>query len=243
LSAPIGSTGVFEMEENSLMYLPFEGHGVDSTWELRLPRASNRLNFRTLADVLITFEYLALNSFDYGQQVVQNLKPTLEADRSFSFRHQFSDAWYDLHNPEVLEEQQRMVVQVTIGRDDFPSNLDRIRMKHVMLYVSRADGVREEVPVEHLKLIQADGGEVLGGAARTIDGTISTRRGNGSTWLPLTGGGAGTGGRAPFGTWELSLRNPNAAQAQQLRDWFGRDLIEDILLVISYAGQTPPWPA
>jgi hypothetical protein len=136
-----------------------------------------------------------------------------------------------------------MVVQVRIGRDDFPSNFERIAMQHVMLYFSRTDGQSQEVKVEHLKLIDSPGSEVVGGAARTIDGTISTRRGNGSTWLPLVGAGAGLGGRTPFGVWELSLRNANAAEAQQLKDWLDKDLIEDILLVISYAGQMPPWPA
>jgi Tc toxin complex TcA C-terminal TcB-binding domain len=243
LSVPIGSTGVFEMDEVGEMYLPFEGHGVDSTWELRLPRASNRFDFRTLADVLITIEYSALNSFDYANQVIQQLKPDVEADRAFSFRQQFANAWYDLHNPQLIAEPQRMVVQFRIGRDDFPSNLDDIRMRHVMLYVARADGMRQEVAVGHLKLKDAAGVEVTGGAARTIDGTISTRRGNGSAWLPLIGGGAATGGRTPFGTWELSLRNSNAAEAQQLQDWLKDEQIEDILLVITYAGRTPAWPA
>lgn len=243
LSAPIGSTGVFEMDESGEMYLPFEGHGVDGTWQLRLPKASNRFDFRTLADVLITIEYLALNSFDYGQQVIQQLKPTLQADRAFSFRHQFPDAWYDLHNPQLLAEPQRMVVQLRIERDDFPSNFERIGMQHVMLYFSRADGMRQEVRVAHLKLTDSLGREVAGGAARTIDGTISTRRGNGSVWLPLVGAGAGTGVRTPFGVWEISLQNANAAEAQQLQDWLKNDLIEDILLVITYSGRIPEWPA
>jgi hypothetical protein len=141
LSAPIGSTGVFEMDAASEMYLPFEGHGVDGTWQLSLPKASNQFDFRTLADVLITYEYSALHSFDYGQQVMQQLKPTLQADRAFSFRNQFPDAWYDLHNSQLLEEPQRMVVQLRIGRDDFPSNFERIGMQHVMLYFARADGL------------------------------------------------------------------------------------------------------
>lgn len=242
LSAPIGSTGVFEMDDTSEMYLPFEGQGVDGTWQLRLPKASNRFDFRTMADVLITMEYLCLHNFDYGQQVIQQLKPTLQADRAFSFRNQFPDAWYDLHNSHLLKEPQQMVVQVRIGRDDFPSNFERIGMQHVMLYFSHADGQSREVKVEHLKLIDSPGREVVGGAARTIDGTISTRRGNGSSWLPLVGAGAGSGGRTPFGVWELSLRNANVAEAQQLKDWLDKDLIEDILLVISYAGRTPPWP-
>ena len=201
LSAPIGSTGVFEMDVTSDMYLPFESHGVDGTWQLRLPKASNRFDFRTIADVLITIEYMALDSYDYGQQVIQQLNPTLQADRAFSFRNQFPDAWYDLHNSQLVEEPKQMVVQIRIGREDFPSNFERIGMQHVLLYFSRADGLSEEVQVDHLRLIDSSGNEVTGKTARSIDGTISTRRGNGSAWLPLVGAVAGTGARTPFGVW------------------------------------------
>ena len=136
-----------------------------------------------------------------------------------------------------------MVVQFRIGRDDFPSNLERIRMRHVMLYFVRAGSLSREVRVAHLKLTDAAGNEVVGGTASTIEGTISTRRGNGGGWLPLVGAGAATGGRTPFGTWELSLRNPDAAAAQQLQNWVKDEQIEDILFVITYSGQTPAWPA
>lgn len=243
LSAPIASTGVFEMDETSEMYLPFEGNGVDGTWELRLPKASNSFDFQTISDVLISIEHSALNSFDYRNLVTQQLKPDVEADRAFSFRHQFSDAWYDLHNLEVLEEAQRMVVQFRIERDDFPSNLERIRMRHVMLYFVHAESLPQEVRVARLKLIDAAGNEAVGGTASTIDGAISTRRGNGARWLPLIGADTATGGRTPFGTWELSLRNPDAAAAQQLQDWLKDEQIKDILFVITYSGRMPAWPA
>jgi hypothetical protein len=241
LTAPIGSSGVFEMDSQSEMYLPFEGHGVEGTWELRLPRASNRFDLRTLSDVLITLDYFALNSFDYGQQVIQRLKPSVQADRGFSFRNDFPDAWYDLHNSQVLTEPLRMIVQVRITRDDFPTNLDDIRMRQIALYFSRTDGTKLEISVERLKHIDSLGVAVVGAAARTIDGAISTRRGNGSPWLPLVGAGPGAG--VPFGTWELSLRNANAVEANQLQDALDKDLIEDILLVVSYQADTPPWPA
>jgi len=81
----------------------------------------------------------------------------------------------------------------------------------------------------------------VGAAARTIDGTVSTRRGNGSPWPPLVGAGPGAG--TPFGTWELSLRNANPVEAGQLQDVLDKDLINDILLVITFAADTPPWPA
>ena len=243
LSAPIGSTGVFELDDPGEMYLPFEGHGVDGTWELRLPKASNRFDFRTIADVLMTIEYSALNNFDYAQQVIQQLKPDVQADRAFSFRQQFPDAWYDLLNAELLAEPLRMVIQFKITRDDFPSNFDDLRMRHVMLHFARAEGFVKEVNVSHLKMTNTAGVTVTGGAAQTIEGTISTRRGNGSVWLPLTGAGAGTGGRTPFGIWELSVRTADAGEAQALQDALKNEQIEDIILVISYAGRAPSWPA
>src|SRR5262249_15994015 len=123
LTAPIGSSGVFEMDSQSEMYLPFEGHGVECMWELRLPKASNRFALRTLSDVLFTMDYFAIHSFDYAQQVIQRLKPSVQADRAFSFRNDFPDAWYDLHNSQMLAEPVRMIVQVRITRDDFPTNL------------------------------------------------------------------------------------------------------------------------
>jgi hypothetical protein len=55
--------------------------------------------------------------------------------------------------------------------------------------------------------------------------------------------GAGPGAGSPFGTWELSLRNANAAEAQQLQDVFDKNLIEDILLVLTFEADTAPWPA
>ena len=145
-------------------------------------------------------------------------------------------------SPQLVAEPQRMVVKLLVGRDDFPSNLENIRIRYILLYFSRADGMTQEILVEHLKLVDPLGHETSGGSARTIDGTISTRRGNGSPWLPLIGGGAGLGAQQPFGTWELSLRNSNAGEAQQLKDAFDKDLIDDILLVVSYEGDTPSWP-
>ena len=98
-----------------------------------------------------------------------------------------------------------------------------------------------EISVEHLKRTDPAGNETVGAKARTIDGAITTRRGNGSPWLPLVGAGPGAG--TPFGTWELSLRNANAAEAQQLQDVLDKELITDILLVITYEAYIPRWPA
>ena len=50
------------------MLLPFESMAVDTMWELRLPKAANPFDYRTIADVVFTVEYTALHSFDYRRR-------------------------------------------------------------------------------------------------------------------------------------------------------------------------------
>jgi receptor-binding and translocation channel-forming TcA subunit of Tc toxin len=157
------------------MLLPFEGSGVDATWEFRMPKAANLFDYRTLADVLITVEYTALSSFDYRQQVIQSLRPALSADRPFSFRNQFADQWYDLHIPD--QTSTPMAVRFTTLREDFPPNLDGLRIQHVVLYFARADGHLFEVPVTSLHFTEQGSSGFVGGGATSIHGAISTRRG------------------------------------------------------------------
>jgi hypothetical protein len=41
LSSPVASVGVFELDAQSEMLLPFEAMGVETDWELQIPRAAN----------------------------------------------------------------------------------------------------------------------------------------------------------------------------------------------------------
>src|SRR6185503_5185897 len=155
--------------------------------------------------VLVTIEYTALHSFDYGQQVMQTLRPTTSGDRPFSFRNDFSDQWYDLHNPE--QTATPMVVRFRTLREDFPPNLDTLKIQHVVLYFVRADRATFEMPVARFRLFDDDGGSVTGGAASSSDGIVSTRRGNAGSWMPLIG-------KSPVGEWELTLPNSEEVRAR-----------------------------
>ncbi|MEZ5477843.1 MAG: hypothetical protein R3E95_10290 [Thiolinea sp.] len=77
-TSPSNATGLFELQPENELLLPFETMGVDTTWELRLPKAANPFNFDSIADVIFTIDYTSLHGFDYQQQVIQEL------DRSFS---------------------------------------------------------------------------------------------------------------------------------------------------------------
>ena len=70
LTSPQNATGLFELETQSEMLLPFEGLGVDTQWEFRLPKPANPFDYSTIADILITIEYTALDSYDYRKQVI-----------------------------------------------------------------------------------------------------------------------------------------------------------------------------
>ena len=71
----------------------------------------------------------------------------------------------------------------------------------------------------------------MGGGATSVDGVVSTRRGNAGSWTSVIG-------KSPAGEWELGLPN-----TEEIRERFRNEQIEDILFVITYSGRTPAWPA
>jgi hypothetical protein len=234
LSAPINASGLFELADvQPEMLLPFESIGVDSVWEFRMPKAANAFDFETIADVLVTIEYTALDSPLYRKQVIETLNPTLSADRPFSFRHQFADQWYDLHNPD--QTAQPLVVRFKTGRADFAPNLTELRIQQILLYFAPASDEMPAMPIT-ATLRFSPAGQALsaaspGGQATTFDGVISTRRGNAGDWLDLIG-------QPPSGEWELALEDTT-----DVRNLFKNEIITDMLLVITYQGRTPAWPA
>ncbi len=229
LTSPRDATGVFELDPQAEMLLPFEGMGVDAAWELSMPKAANTFDYRTVADVLVTIEYTALHSDDYRRQVVRTLDPTVSADRPFSFRQEFADAWYDLHNPDQTADP--MVVKFETSRDDFPPNVDPLKIEQIVLYFAPSGETPIEIENLELRFTEDRASVAVGGQASTDGGVISTRRNNGASWRQFID-------RMPAGSWELKI--PRAVQ--QLFDDSQENFIDDILFVITFGGRTPDWP-
>lgn len=222
LTSARDATGMFELQNAQPdMLLPFEGIGVDTTWLFSLPRATNLFDYDTIADVLVTIEYTALHNDTYRAQVLRSLPTSLSADRPFSFRQELPDQWYDLHNPD--QTATPMTVRFKTSRADFPPNLLKLKISQVALYFRRAPSFRNEVHVDHLLF------NGKGGPATSIDGIISTLRGNASSWIDITQS-------PPEGEWELAF--PDTPETRKL---FTDGLIEDILFDITYTYRTPDW--
>jgi hypothetical protein len=250
LTSPLNASGVFDMVEQPDMLLPFEGSGVVSQWIYELPRASNAIDFANIADVLFTIDYTALYSSTYRQQIIQLLDTTVRADRAYSLRYDFPDVWYDLHNADQVDDPaDQMKAQLDLEASDFPPNLARltgahvkipdVKIQQVQLYVVRRDGETFEIPIG-LKCKPTNGAQIDGGTAMTRDGLISTRQPSGNSWRSVTG-------KLPVGKWVFDFTGVQSdAQGQPLvtpiKKAFEDDLIDDILFVVSYQGQTPSYP-
>ena len=239
LSAPFNATGLFEMDVQPDLTLPFEGIGVDCTWEFQLPKASNPFDYSTIADVLITIDYTALYSEAYRHQLIQKLDRFVSSDQSFSFRNQFPDAWYDLHNPDQTSTPMKVTFETV--REDFPPNLIDTDLKISQIVLYFVSGDKQPIPPLTVELL-LDG---KGGSGTTDKGIISTRRANGAFWVTGAAGGTSIVGEKPIGKWTLTL--PDTATTRDMFcsnfDAKGNCGISDILLVITYAGRTPDWPA
>ncbi|RSO09973.1 hypothetical protein DMH26_00240 [Streptomyces sp. WAC 05379] len=234
LTSPTNASGVFELDPQSEMLLPFESMGVATRWQLELPKAANQFDYRSIADVLLTVDYTALSDSGYRAQVIQRLNPRVSAQRAYSFRENFPDAWYELNNP--TESATPMTVQFETRRADFPPNLEpgSLRSAQLLLYVSQREGTAEPVRVQHFTLTPAGSKDTIpaagsSAAQSTPEGLISTLAGNWN-WL------AGEARPVPVaGTWELAFAADLAAR-------FSQGEIQDLLFVISYSARMPSWP-
>src|SRR5438045_5437290 len=77
-------------------YLPFEGAGAISSWQLNLPQTNNELDLSTVTDVRLHILYTALDGGDMLKQAAQDaFTAALPATsvKAFSIRNAFPASW------------------------------------------------------------------------------------------------------------------------------------------------------
>jgi Tc toxin complex TcA C-terminal TcB-binding domain/Putative peptidoglycan binding domain len=236
LTSPRGSSGLFDLDSQPEMLVPFEHMGVDATWEFSMPKAANQFDYASIADVLLSIDYTALDSPLLREQVLAGLDRHVSFQRMFSFRNELIDQWFDLHNPNQAPTPNR--VRFRTDRRDFLPNLEDIRIDHVTLYFSPTSGSSragwQATLRTRLSFVPDEGTTFQATTdAQPVNGVITTLPGVGNTplWTPLVS----TPPLAPFGEWELEF----SAAAQPV---FASGTLDDMLFVIGYAGTLPRWP-
>jgi hypothetical protein len=221
-TSPVSATGVFQVDLQPDMLLPFEGSGVATSWDFSLPPAANPFDFTSISDVLISIDYTALIDPGYQAQVIRALNANLtrSADCVFSLVQDFPDQWYALNNPGPPPAARD--VTLAFGQMNFPAGISPGSLATTQIAVRlSASGPLAPVPVTLSR-------GAASGSATTDDGGIaSTRRGAGG-WNSLIG-------TSPVGDWTLSFD----ASADPL---FAQGALADVLLIISWTGQARAWP-
>lgn len=105
-------SGMFELNFNDDRYLPFEGSGVISQWQIDMPRENNYFDFASISDFILHIRYTSRNG---GTQLATEANHELQTIlpnsgmRLFSLRHDFPTEWYRFLNPIGGADQELVI--------------------------------------------------------------------------------------------------------------------------------------
>jgi hypothetical protein len=121
-------SGVFELNFKDERYMPFEGAGVISQWNLSLPDF-RQIDYSTITDVIITLRYTANDGGDKQKKAantylnsyiksVQNLSETDGLFALFDMKNDFPNEWYKA--TQLAPAANGRVIQLTNIIDRLP---------------------------------------------------------------------------------------------------------------------------
>jgi hypothetical protein len=123
-------SGMFETNSRDERFLPFEGMGAISEWQIELPASFRQFDYDTISDVILHIRYMAREGGTLLKQ-----KATLELQTAvnefirsegqqglaqiFGLRHEFSNELYRLLNPVGETGDNNVTLQFTKNRFPF----------------------------------------------------------------------------------------------------------------------------
>ncbi len=132
-------SGMFELNFNDERYLPFEGAGVISDWQISMPIENNYFDFASLSDAVLHISYTSRNG---GGQLATTANTALQAAlptqtaRLFSLKHEFTTEWHKFMNPEGTNDQEFVI---NLKEEHFPffirGRLSSLKIKSMDVFV------------------------------------------------------------------------------------------------------------
>lgn len=215
-SSANNDSGIFDLNFKDERYLPFEGAGAISEWQLELPTRIRSFNYDTIADVIMHISYTAIDGDRTTAE--NNLADKLIAHaqeeglfRMFSLRYEFPSAFY------LLQSADPAVAAFEVEQMHFPyvfsnSTLSMDSIK-VLLKPKRNHAITT------LPSITIDGNqEVVFSPADDI--AYPGSAGNTNT---IRGGSCATS-ENPIKQWTIAIENNED----------NREHLEDIIIVVRY---------
>ena len=129
-SSAQNDSGMFELNFRDERYLPFEGAGAISTWQLELTQEVQlrQFNYDTISDVILHLRYTSREDVgDFrvaaikhlNDDLLGNISPLLPLPlyRLFDLMHEFPTPWYAFLNPPAAQPK---TLQIGISAQMFP---------------------------------------------------------------------------------------------------------------------------
>lgn len=199
--------GLFELNFRDERYLPFEGAGVISRWQLEMPDRFRQFDYDAISDVILHISYTARDGGSVLRQEAEDhlteaVNALVTGDgapglmQSVSARHHFPTVFHRFLHPEDDAEAQTMTLN--IGSDRFPYmfkgrdiQVDRI---HVLL---RLSDTLEDISVDGTVLalfhpggetsISFDGASTIGNIHHVDTGPVTSGPGEWRVTLSSVG--------------------------------------------------------
>ncbi len=144
--------GVFEFSFRDERYLPFEGAGVISDWQMELTTDEDlrQFDYSTIPDVILHIRYTAREGGGtFRDKVIEHLRDFLGSNqplvRMLSLKNEFPAEW---HRFLYSTEGEDPVIRFVVGRERFPFIAQRRNIK-----VSRIDVFVRCTQTDNLNLI------------------------------------------------------------------------------------------
>ncbi|WP_057917933.1 neuraminidase-like domain-containing protein [Lysobacter antibioticus] len=111
-------SGMFELSFRDERYLPFEGEGVDSEWEVELGHELSLLDVNAVSDFILTISYtsraggerLKRGAIEALRKAFSRNESNFPIERLFSLRHEFPTQWHELTR-SVPEDQEGTITR------------------------------------------------------------------------------------------------------------------------------------
>jgi hypothetical protein len=217
--------GLFETNLRDERWLPFEGQGAVSTWNLSLDPRDNNFDLSSVTDVVLHVRYSARFGGD-AESVRSALKPANTRSILVSVRNTFGDAYYRFFNPtDTASPQQTLTLPITAAIFPF-SNLGSPKISDMVISF-----VLAQVPAAGTAINGTFG--PTGGTANPVSLTPTTT--GGQSVAALSGDASLPSPLSPESfTLTVPTVPPSLGVTVSGQTRFDSTKIEEIVLIIDY---------
>jgi hypothetical protein len=153
-------TGMFEVNFRDERYLPFEGAGVISRWQIDLDPRCNDFDLSTLSDVVMELRYTARDGGDplRNRCLSEMAAPSSHEPqaRLFSARTDFADAWNEFLYPISNTPGQTLTLDIDRNRFGFRAQQGTIAISQIYVVLMLSKEGALVYPSGGLKVVITD---------------------------------------------------------------------------------------